>query len=90
MSDLGIEATQSGATEEFTIMSRVIAFASRPDHMTEMVDLLRHHGAKFGDTERCRYKKSYDALCFDPIYLREFHRSAATLGHADRCLKIQA
>ena len=87
MSDLGIEATQSGGTEDFTIMSRVIAFAIRPDHMTEMVDLLRQHGAKFEDTERCRYKKRYDALCFDPIYLRDFHRSAATLGHADRCFK---
>ena len=85
MSDLGIEATQSGGTEDFTIMSRVIAFAIRPDHMTEMVDLLRQHGAKFEDTERCRYKKRYDALCLDPIYLRDFHRSAATLGHADQC-----
>ena len=88
MSDLGIEATQSGGTEDFTIMSRVIAFAIRPDHMTEMVDLLRQHGAKFEDTERCRYKKRYDALCFDPIYLRDFHRSAATFGHVDQCFKI--
>ena len=88
MSDLGIEATQSGGTEDFTIMSCVIAFAIRPDHMTEMVDLLRQHGAKFEDTERCRYKKRYDALCFDPIYLRDFHRSAATFGHVDQCFKI--
>ena len=85
MSDLGIEATQSGGTEDFTIMSRVIAFATRPDHMEEMVDLLRQYGAKYGATQRCRYKQSYDALCFDPIYLRDFHRSAATLGHADQC-----
>ena len=53
----------------------VMNFA-REEHLEEMVDLFRQYGAKYGAKEHRRYVKVWEALRRDPIYLRNFHRSA--------------
>jgi hypothetical protein len=54
---------------------RVVIFAHK-DHVHEMRDLLIDFGATNGEAELKRWKKRLDADRDDPIYLREFHRSA--------------
>jgi hypothetical protein len=56
-------------------LMRVIIFAHE-DHVHEMRDLLIDFGATNGEAELKRWKMRLDADRADPIYLREFHRSA--------------
>ena len=74
MREFGIGPT-NGQTEDLSILMYVMSFA-REEHLKEMVDLFRKYGAKFGTKEHRRYQRACEALRCDPIYLRNFHRSA--------------
>ena len=58
-----------------TPLMAVIALA-REEHLEEMRDVLVDYGANYGPDERRDYRKRWQAIRYDPIYLREFHRSA--------------
>ena len=63
-------------TEEFfSTLMRVMDLA-RDEHVKEMVDLLRQHGAKYGTEARKRYQERCRSDRTDSIYVREFHKSA--------------
>ena len=62
-------------TAAMTPLMAVITSA-REEHLEEMRDVLVEYGANYGPDERRRYKKRWEAIRYDPIYLREFHRSA--------------
>ena len=74
MREFGI-GPKPGQTEELSILMYVMGSA-REEHLQEMVDLFRHYGAKYGAKEHHRYLRAREALRCDPIYLRDFHRSA--------------
>ena len=75
MREAGLDSTRNAQTGGFSILMRVISLA-RDEHLKEMFDLLRQYGAKYRTEERGRYKLRWDSIRTDPIYLREFHRSA--------------
>ena len=77
MREFGI-GPKPGETEELSILMYVIGGA-REEHKQEMVDLPRHYGAKYGAKEHRRYLRACEALRYDPIFLRNFHRSATAL-----------
>ena len=54
----------------------IVISRARPEHLEEMRDVLIEHGAEYGVEERRRYQSRYDSDQYDPIYLREFHKSA--------------
>ena len=67
-------------------LMRVIIFAHE-DHVHEMRDLLIDFGATNGEAELKRWKMRLDADRADPIYLREFHRSANYFVYLS-CLQV--
>ena len=56
----------------------IVISRARPEHLEEMRDALIENGAEYGVEERRRYKSRYDSDQYDPIYLREFHKSATS------------
>ena len=56
----------------------VVISRARQEHLNEMRDVLIEHGADYGVEERRRYQSRRDSDEYDPIYLREFHRSATS------------
>ena len=55
----------------------VVISRARPEHLEAMRDTLVEYGAEYGVEERRRYQGRYDSDQYDPIYVREFYRSAA-------------
>ena len=54
----------------------IVISRARQEHLEEMRDVLIENGAEYGIEERRRYQSRYDSDQYDPIYLREFHKSA--------------
>ena len=51
---------------------------ARQEHLEEVRDVLIEYGADYGVEERRRYQSRCDSDEYDPIYLREFHKSATS------------
>ena len=49
---------------------------ARQEHLEEMRDVLIEYGAEYGVEERRRHQSCCDSDEYDPIYLRNFRRSA--------------
>ena len=67
----------------------IVISRARPEHLEEMCNVLIENGAEYGVEARRRYQSRYDSDRYDPIYLREFHKSATSyytaLGPPNLC-----
>jgi hypothetical protein len=70
-----IDPNKTTRLKAMTPLRMVIRFA-REEHLEEMRDVLVEYGANYGPDERRAYKAKWEAIRYDPSYLREFHRSA--------------
>ena len=55
---------------------RCVFSLARDEHLAEMRDLLIEYGAKYGPEEHEREQSRLDSNEHDPIYVRDFHKSA--------------